>query len=383
MGDIPPQYRDQWGRYKLPHPVTGKPTSFQRTTTFNKLISNRRTLEQWGKRMVMVGLARRPDLHAQVQSMADDPKQWRTQLNQITEHAIQAAEAEAQANIGDALHRFTELVDTGQTVTVPTQFAQHIAAYRDTTAHLAMLKVEAVTCVPELGVAGTLDRIVTMPDGTSMIADLKTGDIAWSMGEIAMQLAIYAHGVYDHGPFNFTSGQWEDQIDVNLDKALIIHLPAETEPPRCDLWEVDIAQGWAVCQTALAVRNWQAESKTVWRGEEWSNRLALRATVPREVTPEAVPSPVNAEDLTDNIRRRIRTLAKSDRAKQLLTTNWPAHIPKDRTRPNSPAFEHDHCEELLAILTAVEAEVGAPFDPPTPKQWPTTRTKTQQEHPAT
>ena len=98
-------------------------------------------------------------------------------------------------------------------------------------------------------IAGTPDRIVEYK-GERFVADLKTGRIDHPHN-IAMQLAIYAHGLpYD--PATATRGTWGD---VNQEKAIIVHLPAGTG--NCKLVFVDIKEGWKGVQFALRVRKWR------------------------------------------------------------------------------------------------------------------------------
>ena len=61
-----PVRRDRWGRYVV-LPVDGaKPIGYTRATTIAKGIEDSGGLLNWGKRMVAIGLAQRPDLVALV-----------------------------------------------------------------------------------------------------------------------------------------------------------------------------------------------------------------------------------------------------------------------------------------------------------------------------
>ena len=58
--------RDRWGRYIIPHPHTGKKTSWTRATTWAKTLDDTFALTKWELRMAGLGLVARPDLLASV-----------------------------------------------------------------------------------------------------------------------------------------------------------------------------------------------------------------------------------------------------------------------------------------------------------------------------
>jgi hypothetical protein len=100
--------RDRWGRYIIPDPETGEDREWTRATTIAGVLPDRFNLERWGERMVAFGLAQRDDLLLLAQSI-QDPKAEKHKLNKIARDAKSQAQAGAKANIGTALHAFTEL----------------------------------------------------------------------------------------------------------------------------------------------------------------------------------------------------------------------------------------------------------------------------------
>jgi predicted GIY-YIG superfamily endonuclease len=242
--------RDQYGRYLLPDPETGEPRAWTRATTWARTLSDLTGLHKWDCRMVAKGITMRPDLYA-LAAAHDDT----LALDTLTEAAREAAAASAPANLGTALHKFTERHDRGEDVTPPDPWAADLAAYT------AALRAEGITIDPgwieritpvvALGAAGTLDRIASVPGHGLVIADVKTGQaLRWSWGEIAVQLALYAHGA---GLWNGTG--YDPMPPVSLERALVIHLPAGQA--RCDLYWLDITAGWEAAQIAAAVRGWR------------------------------------------------------------------------------------------------------------------------------
>jgi len=129
--------------------------------------------------------------------------------------------------------------------------------------------------VPQIEVAGTLDRVVTVNGEGPYIADVKTGQdvVKYGMNEIALQLAIYAgatHGWLGDAasvPRNDRWGRYtlprpsdqpdayEQMVGVSRDRALVIHLPAGKA--ECHLHWVDIAAGREAVLQAIWVREWR------------------------------------------------------------------------------------------------------------------------------
>lgn len=247
--------RDQWGRYLLPHPETGVEQAWTRATTIANTLADRWALEQWGNRNIVRGIGLRPDLYALASSATDDDREL---LQKIVEQAQEAAHASSSANLGTALHRLTERVDTGDLLDVPDQWRGDVDAYCSTLAdHSVKILpelVERIAVIPQVGVAGTFDRIVSI-DGQLMIADLKTGKnaIRYGMGEIAAQLALYSRATHMWEPLRPT---WNEMPDVSQEQALVIHLPVGEA--SCELHLVDITLGWFAVELALQVRDWRS-----------------------------------------------------------------------------------------------------------------------------
>lgn len=246
--------RDRWGRYLLPDPETGKERSWTRATTVANTLADRYGLEQWAKRNVVLGIAARQDLYALAASCTPDDK---SQLTRIVNDAEEAAKARSGANLGTALHRITERVDRGDDLEIPDAWRADIDAYCQALVdhHLTVDAewMERIVVLPEHGIAGTLDRLVTeRASGPKLLADLKTGKdvVRYGMTEIAIQLAIYANA-----PLTWNGDSYEKMPPVYQDRALVIHLPVGEG--RCDIHEVDIRAGWRALQAAVWVRNWR------------------------------------------------------------------------------------------------------------------------------
>lgn len=252
--------RDRWGRYL----IMGK--AHTRATTFAKLGANTKAIEAWNERNVIRGLTLRPDLLMLANGL--EVKRDRNDLNSIAAQAKDAAGSKVAANIGTAYHAFSERVDAGliATLDVPEQYRRRVYQYTDALARAGLMTrpewIERTTAVradqigAPLPVAGTLDRIFQLPDGSLVIGDLKTGsDLRYGEMEIEVQLALYAHGVNTHGLFDWNTKTWENRISsdqptgvlrVRTDIAIVVHLPADGD--GCTLYVADIERGWRDAQ---------------------------------------------------------------------------------------------------------------------------------------
>src|SRR5574338_1435 len=380
----PEPKRDRYGRYLIPHPDTGKETAWTRATTFAKTVSDTFGLTKWELRMVSLGLAKRPDLLAQVAGVLDpDDRDAKRLLDGIAAQAKEAAGSTTRSNLGTALHTMTEHIDAGRDFTVPEAHAADLDAYRSTTAalHIDPAHIERIVTVPAYNVAGTLDRLATV-DGRLVVADLKTGRTLAGVAEYAIQLALYANAATMWDP---TTGEHEPMPEVDKEQALIIWLPAGEA--RCELHTVDIAAGWEMAQTCETVRTWRKrrDLSRIYTGahEEWvedpdsGNGAIVRVTTTNgQVTEVAsTPEPNHVEPpfpdhkpatADEWITGRIETLVASRAAKAMLAQHWPAGTPK-----RAP-WTDEQVDAIVPVLERIETAVEAPFPYDDPRPRPAT-----------
>lgn len=243
--------RDRWGRPLVVPPNGGKPTGYTRATTFVSCLDDTSNLTKWKQRMAVLGLMKRPDLQMAITSADPDDKKT---LDRLVDEAQEANGASAAATLGTAIHALTEKIDRGEELpTVPLAYVPDLAAYKEATEPLEVLQIETFGVNDDLKIGGTWDRIVRY-QGKTYIADVKTGSIDYAALKIAMQLGVYAHCLqYDHTTNTRTP------LDVDQDRAIIIHLPAGTG--TCELVWVDIKAGWEAVQVAAQVRDWRSRKK--------------------------------------------------------------------------------------------------------------------------
>jgi len=244
--------RDRWGRPMI-LPATGrskKRVPYRRTTTFVGCMDDTNGLMKWQARQVAYGMGQRNDLVLAASAANPDDKKT---LHDIAEKAKEAAKSSAAADIGTALHTFTERLDRGLPVgNVPAEYQADLDAYQAATEAIEWVGIETFRVHDEWQIAGTADRLGRFPWSDRIkICDIKTGSIDYPH-KMAMQLAMYARmKPYDVA----TDTRGTDPGEIDLNHGVIIHLPAGQG--RCTLYEIDIAKGWGACLIARQVWSWR------------------------------------------------------------------------------------------------------------------------------
>lgn len=250
--------RDRWGRPLVAPPGGGKPVGYTRCTTYVDALSDKSNLMAWKARMAALGLAQRDDLLLQVAQHDPDDKKG---LDRLVNQAADIAGASRSADIGTQLHEAAEKHDQGIPVGPMGKFQPDLDAYIQTTTGIHWSAFEQFRVQDDLLVGGTADRIGVI-NGKSVIADIKTGGL-YDIGKMAMQMAVYAHSkIYD----TETHQRQDDTPTMDLDRALLIHLPQGTG--TCDLYWLNLAAGWEAVQLAKRVREWRSfHTRKATRGQ--------------------------------------------------------------------------------------------------------------------
>jgi hypothetical protein len=232
---------------------------YTRVTTFGEALLDGSALARWKMRRVALGMGRRPDYVTAAAALTAEDRD-RQALNDLAEKALEAAGPNA-ADIGTALHGFTERMDRGEDIgVVPPQYRADLDAYRQVIAPLTFLHREERMVCDQLETAGTPDAIVLCsepdPDGNvtpARIADLKTGNVEYTAGKFSTQLAIYAHSrLYDPA-----TGERRDP-EHHLDRrwGLVVHMPAGMGTAQLRWLRLD--HGWqGAVELAGQVRAWR------------------------------------------------------------------------------------------------------------------------------
>jgi len=106
-------------------PKSKTPVAYTRATTIANSLDDASALVAWKMRMAAMGLSTRPDLLLAISAAGDD----KLAINGYIEEAMEVAGASKAANIGTAIHAFTERLDLGQELgPVPEQYMPDIEA---------------------------------------------------------------------------------------------------------------------------------------------------------------------------------------------------------------------------------------------------------------
>ncbi len=254
-----------------------------RTTTFNKAASDNTALVAWGKRNVVVGASRRPDLIAQAHGkhVAED----KGFLDDLVEALEMAADAKVSADVGTLVHTYTEELDAGKIALadVPPAYRGPVMSYRAALESAGLEVVpglmEGTVCTREFGgVAGKFDRILRhVASGTYVMGDLKTGrNMTYGWDEIELQEWIYTDGYNRDGTYDWNRDEWTPpEFQVRTDVGVVMWLPvqqpskpfppgwdvrANGEPQAgvCYLLRTDLQRGRRHGELCLAVREGRA-----------------------------------------------------------------------------------------------------------------------------
>ena len=230
--------RDHYNRPLVTPPEGGKAKGYTRCTTFVGATEDLFTLQQWEKRIVALGLAARPDL---IQTIAGHPTDNKV-LNQVCADAKVAANGSRAADIGTAIHGYTEIIDGGGSMDqIPAEYRADLEAYARATESFDHEHIEQFMVHDEMSIGGTPDRISRTKDGRLMIMDVKTGGRAGEkllgIGKMAQQLAVYSRSV----KYDFETNTRTD-LGIETAVGVIIHLPAGAD--QCDLITLDLNLGW-------------------------------------------------------------------------------------------------------------------------------------------
>lgn len=249
--------RDRWLRPLIVPPGGGEPTAYVRVSTLAKALDDLNNLMLWKQRKTAQGLLMRPDLMTRLSGALatgkDSEADWPTKraFNDACREACEAAGASTGASAGTGFHSLTEAIDRGdEPMFVSAADQVRLDAYRAATAPLSMLDIECFVVNDQVRAAGTFDRLVRLPDGAVVVADLKSGksEAAYPFAT-TVQIATYANGSrYDVE----TGGRSPLHADLDTSRGLLIHLPPSG---GCSLYVLDLRVGWEAAQIASRVRD--------------------------------------------------------------------------------------------------------------------------------
>lgn len=289
---------DQFGRYSNLPAVPGYgPRPWRRVSDIKSILDDESLLIKWKLRQVLIGCKRSPELLDKItpgmieaiDNHRTEPMSWsvKSRLNDLVEQALALAGSSDGASVGTEFHTLMELIDAGEPGFEKRSNPGHgltddqramIDAYSATIAEHRITMVphliERVIVVPELGVAGRLDRIV-IDAGTSRVPQAapapayRIGDVksqaSMNFGHIGLgvQLACYANASW---MLDMTTDPWHWEPMHAVDKAagVIVWTPA-TQPGVAEIYDVDLIKGWTLARASVKALEWRTDKKIVTR----------------------------------------------------------------------------------------------------------------------
>jgi hypothetical protein len=209
-------------------------------------------LDQWRKRMVLVGLANKPALLKLAQAHHDD----KDKLNEIAEEALLIAGASDAAAAGTATHRIIERHILGEEVIQSAESDLVIANFKKVMTSVGLTPlpqyVERVVAYPDERLCGRFDHLALREsDQRLAVCDVKTGASAIRYPHAtAVQLALYAHA-----PAHAVLPSGRDGVaqlidppaDIDPDEGYVINI-TET---GADVYVVNLKLGWACAEQII------------------------------------------------------------------------------------------------------------------------------------
>ena len=354
--------RDRWGRPLIIPADGGKAIAYGRFSSHGSVLEDKFALEKWKIRTSAVGLTKRSDLYAQLAACApEDTKR----LDEIMSQALEAGGGSVGANLGTALHEFTQRVDLGEITVdeISEPWRTDVQAYVDT------MKANNLTVIPELvevdlvndmlELAGTADRFYRHPELGVVCADIKTGkQISKNPLAYAVQLSAYAHSML----YDIETGKRKRiHEDLILHVGYIIHIPANKG--RCDIYEVNMLDAMEAARLARTVKQWQKRTDLV--RNIGPAKPALKKAVKTAETPSELPVSVASPDRDEWVRGRIKHVSEACITE--LVALWPDGVLTPSKAGSWTDPEIDRIVEVLATLER-EHQLGFyPLDPTAPK----------------
>src|SRR5687768_15942069 len=202
------------------NPRTGVEQSWQRASNFAAPLDNPFGLKRHHGRQIVRGMNIRNDLARMALTGAIVGEK----VDEVVTTALTAAEDEAKANNGSAVHAALELCDTGKDV--PEEYWPHAHGYVAELKRwgLRPVAVEQSLLNTRLGAKGKTDRVYVTDSGRYLVGDIKTGSIRHPH-TMAVQCEVYAGSDFViHPDGTIEPIPWK----LDQDAALIIHVDPDT-----------------------------------------------------------------------------------------------------------------------------------------------------------
>lgn len=236
--------RDQWGRPVI-HRADGTWRGYSRISSIAKELDDGKGLAFWQTCMTAIGVTITPEIFvrvAEIVDSSDNPyEDHKTALGKLAEQAQEAAGSTIKRELGTTLHEWAAIFDRTQDMgLIPAEHRADIQAYADALIRhgVKVLDNEVFVAVDEIEIAGTLDKLLLMADGRTLVGDVKTGqrETRYPMA-VGMQVGGYSRGER----YDLLSHE-RSPLDVDQELGVLIHMPSGSG--TCELYPLNLRAGW-------------------------------------------------------------------------------------------------------------------------------------------
>lgn len=374
--------RDRYGNPLVAHPtIPDDELSYKRPSGYGDVLDDKYALGLWKQRKTAEGAALRKDLLAQIAATAAETgKGVAARLDKLVEECIEAAGGNEGRRLGDALHSYIKMVNSGLNPVVLEPWDRDVDAYKqallDHGFEIVPTLVEVAIINDAFKVAGSADFFLRkIATGRVYGADLKTGKTSPTSNQYGVQLYLYITGqLYD------VEAGTRSPIHADLDTSVgyLFHAPAGTG--TCHVIEVDMAVAGARAELAHGVRN-------VIKDVSYMRTVkptTASTDAPVQASVEAAPITVSA---AVDLPTRFATIVAAEGGKAILGQLWTEAGISFAPKHLLGAIEADSKElpTVHAVIAKAEDLLSLPFTQtltaaPAPEPEPTVkRTKVRKK----
>lgn len=273
MSDTPPRAKFVYTDDPHAYHVSGRKAPGASTTA--KIVADTFLVEKWAKRQVAIGVALDANIAENIACHVDND----TRVNAFVEDALKVAGAHRKADRGTQAHRALQMTLLGQRDQLLTAQQHADARALQNTLDRYGLEptewVERFIYYPECNLCGRFDAVLRNRAGELVMTDLKTGLNAVRYPHATcVQLAFYRNAPWvglavEVAGNKSTVTQWGRLPVIRGDIGYVMQL--EPGADVGEVYELNIAHGWAGAQLALDVREWRA-------GFSWGDDLVALAS---------------------------------------------------------------------------------------------------------
>lgn len=260
--------RDRWQRPLITPPGETEAVPYIRVSKLAGVTDDTFNLMLWHQRTTALGMVHDPNLYAEVEAIIkgfEDPLNdpvAKKQMKRICASAHIAGGGEWASKRGSHLHILTEYTDRGEDLPDFTtaddgepmettdRDRETMVTYREALAAAGIkpIWIELPVVNDRWRAAGTLDRVFLMPDGSTRVADYKTGahDHKYP-SKVCCQVRIYSTAEqYDHE----NGGRLPVHPDLDPDLGLLIHQPDRGDG-TCSIYDLNLKAADPIIDAAL------------------------------------------------------------------------------------------------------------------------------------